>query len=199
MVEEKQAFPLAWPNGWKRTDSWHRGTPRFKSTFALARDGLLEEIRRFGGSAIVLSSNVPLRNDGLPYASARSPEDPGVAVYFKRKGKPAALACDKWKSVAENIRALQLTVDAMRGIDRWGSSELMERSFTGFTALPAPAEWHWKTVLGFPVLTTPTLEMVRDQRNLLLKKYHPDIGDEPNHQKTVELNRAFEQAKGELG
>lgn len=194
-----EAYPLQWPDGWKRTESSNRGTPRFKGTFGSTRDGLLEEIRRFGGTMVVLSTNVPLRNDGLPYANARQPDDPGVAVYFQRKGKPVSLACDKWKTVGENIRALQLTLEAMRGIDRWGSSELMERTFTGFTALPAPESSSmrsWESILG--LAGCRDIGTVRKRRNELVRKYHPDFGEEASHDKMAEVNRAFEAAEIEL-
>lgn len=194
-----EAYPLQWPDGWKRTEPYRRGTPRFKGTFASARDGLLGEIRKFGGSMIVLSTNIPLRLDGLPYSSARSPDDPGVAVYFQRKGKAVSLACDKWRSVTENIRALELTLEAMRGIDRWGSSELMERTFTGFTALPAPESASmkpWESVLG--LAGCRDLGTVRKRRNELVRKYHPDFGEEASHDKMAEVNRAFESAESEL-
>ena len=86
-----EAFPLYWPEGWPRTSTWQRqNDTKFKGvTFGRARDDLLAEIKRLGGAQVILSTNVALRLDGLPYADRRNPEDPGVAVYFKRKGKPS--------------------------------------------------------------------------------------------------------------
>ena len=45
-----------------------------------------------------------------------------------------------WK----NLRAIQHTIAALRGIERWGSTTMLERAFTGFAALPAstgPDPW----------------------------------------------------------
>ena len=47
----------------------------------------LAELRRFGASNIVISSNVPTGRGGLPLASAKRVDDAGVAVYFTLKGK----------------------------------------------------------------------------------------------------------------
>lgn len=202
MNQMAEKYPLQWPAGWKRARS--RLSSKFKAAeqFGKVRDGLLHEISLMGGTQVVLSTNIPLTKDGLPYAKHAQPADPGVAVYFKWNGKPMSLACDKWRTVIENIRALQLTVEAMRGIDRWGSSELMERSFTGFTALPAPDQQSnvrtWKAVLGFHELTTPTLTMVKEKRNELVRKYHPDFGSDRSQSAMAAVNEAFAQAEREL-
>jgi hypothetical protein len=192
-----EAYPLQWPAGWKRTTSVWQRQAKFHATFSSARDGLLREIRLMGGVGAVLSTNVPLRKDGLPCSGMAQPDDTGVAVYFQRKGKPMVLACDRWKKVEDNMRALELTAEAMRGLDRWGSSELLERTFTGFAALPPPpAQAGWKSVLGIPELTTPTVAMVRDRRNELVKQYHPDRGGDAS--RMAEINRAYDQALSEL-
>ena len=91
-----------------------------------------------GGRNAVISTNRPVRRDGLPYASAREPDDPGVAVYFEREGDRVCFACDQYDRVWKNMRAIQKTIEAMRGIERWGSKEMLDRAFTGFTALPPP-------------------------------------------------------------
>jgi hypothetical protein len=45
-----EAYPLYWPEGWKRTESWRRQTNRrFSKGFAASRNELINEIRRLGG------------------------------------------------------------------------------------------------------------------------------------------------------
>lgn len=78
----------------------------------------------------------------MPYASGRlQTDDPGAAVYwFQPKTRRSyVLACDCWASVGENLRAIALSLQAMRALERWGVSEIQERTFAGFQALPAPA------------------------------------------------------------
>lgn len=107
-----EAYPLTWPAGWKRTNARERA--RFKTTFAAARDELIRELTRMGASFPIISSNVPLRLDGLPKARDANPYDAGVAVYFQYKGKPMVFACDRWQKVEDNLHAICLTIGAIR-------------------------------------------------------------------------------------
>lgn len=132
------AYPLAWPAGWPRTPPHKRVSAPFKVTPGTATAELIGEIRRLGGRYAVISSNVELRRDGLPYANRPAPADPGVAVYFERDGKQMVFAGDKYRLPHDNIRAIGKTIEAMRGIERWGASDMLERAFRGFEALPAP-------------------------------------------------------------
>lgn len=79
------AYPLSWPLGKPRTG--YRTAASFKTSLADARDGLLLELARMSANEVVLSTNMELRRDGLPYAQRRQPLDPGVAVYFPWKGQ----------------------------------------------------------------------------------------------------------------
>jgi len=131
-----EAFPLQWPQGQERTR--YPETSRFKLSMADARDELIWELDRMGAMYPVLSTNVELRRDGLPYANQKEPHDSGVAVYFKWRGKQMTFACDRWDRVRDNIRAIGKTIEAIRGIERWGASDMMERAFSAFEALPSP-------------------------------------------------------------
>ena len=62
------AFPLQWPDNWPRSKT-STGAP-YLVEFERARIDLKGEVRRMGGRNLVISSNVPLRHDGEPYASA---------------------------------------------------------------------------------------------------------------------------------
>lgn len=132
-----------------------------------------------GGRYPVLSTNIELRRDGLPYANQRTPEDAGVAVYFERKGKQMVFACDRWDRVKDNIRAIQKTIEAMRGIERWGASDMLERAFSAFEALPAPGQptkRPWREVLGLVGEPNPTNEQIDHHYRIKAKKTHPDAG-----------------------
>lgn len=174
------AFPLQWPTGWKRAARRERGA--FKVTFAKARDELMAEISRMGGRLPVLSSNLALRRDGLPYAQQARIDDPGIAVYFEYKGKPMCFACDRYTTIEANTRAIQLTIAAIRGMERWGASDMMERAFTGFVALEAPRD-DWRSVLDE---SDPEGSYRR-----LRKTAHPDHGGTSDEFQRVQ--RAWEQ------
>jgi hypothetical protein len=138
------AYPLAWPPGVPRSRNPTRSAFG-EVTIHRATQELLWEIERMHGRLPVISTNLELRNDGLPYSKQRPIVDNGVAVYFTRRGKQLVFACDRWDRIEHNMRSITKTIDAMRGIERWGSSDLMERAFMGFEALPAPDPW-WKTL-----------------------------------------------------
>lgn len=203
MSETYEAFPLSWPIGRKRTERWNRERSNFDVSFARARDNITKEVVRMVGRygpdpQIIISTNIALRRDGLPLANQREPEDPGVAVYFLRKKKQMSFACDRWDKVQDNMQAIVKTIDALRGIERWGSGDMLEAAFTGFTALPAPggAKKTWHEVFGIPAHTsTGDVEVIyRRQRS----EAHPDRPG-GSHERMAAVNVAWDQFKTERG
>ncbi len=133
-----EAFPLSWPQRQPRVSSSKRQSARFKVTFGRARDALVDELRLLGAkpNTVIVSSNLPTKRDGLPYSCQKSPDDPAVAVYFlDSKNRPMCIACDRWDSVTGNLQAIRLTVQALRGLNRWGTGQMVEAAFTGFQAI----------------------------------------------------------------
>lgn len=184
-----EAYPLQWPAGRPRTARRERS--RFDVTFARARDALFEELRLMGARLPVLSTNVALRRDGLPYANQPEPEDPGVAVYFTWKERQMAFSCDRWDRVRDNVQAVRHTIAALRGIDRWGTGDMMEAAFTGFEALPPPS---WRADLGLgPEATREDAE--RAYRSLA-RQAHPDAGG--SDEAMARLNGAIQAARAHL-
>lgn len=192
------AFPLQWPAGHPKTPASDRRRARFKVSFARARDELLAELERMGvpGWFVVISTNVELRRDGLPYAGRRPHGSPGVAVYFRLDGEPQVIAIDCWDRVEDNLRAVGKTVEAIRGIDRWGGAAIQRQAFSGFKALPASGD-DWRTVLGFGLNDRPPLELLKAQHRRLAREAHPDRGGDPAQM--VRLNQAITAARKELG
>ena len=189
-----QAYPLSWPQGQPRTPRPQNS--RFDTTFTRARNALIDELRLIGANQPVLSTNIELRLDGQPYASRRMPDDTGIAVYFKWKGRPMVFACDKWNDCACNLQSIVKTINAIRGIERWGSSDMMERAFTGFAALPAPqtGQEPWYFILNLP--PTATAQDIKTAARKLLKIHHPDHGGDVN--KAAAINDAKRQALKEV-
>lgn len=182
-----QAYPLQYPIGYPRTK--HPQRSAFSVSLADARDALLNELRLLGAKSIVISSNALLRNDGLPYAKQPKIEDNGVAVYFFYESQQLALACDKWNDIASNIRAIGLTVSAIRGMERWGVSEMLKRAFAGFQALPENASngnGYFDGITSF--------EEARATYRGLVKRFHPD-GQSPDAQKFIEVKNQFDLLK----
>ena len=80
-----EAYPLTWPDGWPRRKPHQRNRSKYEVTFLRARDELVRELNAGRARHVVISTNIPLRRDGLPLANMREPEDPGVAVYWDDK------------------------------------------------------------------------------------------------------------------
>jgi len=137
-----------------------------------------------------------LRDDGLLRANMKPDGgDPGVAVYFKRNGRDMVFACDKFIESSDNIYAIAKTIDAMRGIERWGASDMMERAFTGFAALPEKTSQSWRDVLGLHV-DPITIESVEHRFKELARTYHPDLGGDADQFR--QIVQAREDARKEL-
>lgn len=195
------ANPLQWPDGWRRTPAHQRSRAAFKVTPGAIVDMLFGELTRFRASNVVVSSNLALTRDGRPYAGpAGELADPGVAVYYSTpKFKEQTLACDKWVSVHHNMYAIARTIESWRRIERDGASQILERSFTAFGALPPAAgakpKRPWWEVLGLPSdgvkFFTPA--MVEAQYRELAAKAHPDRGGSADAM--AELNVARDEAK----
>lgn len=191
------SYPLAWPTGWVRTKA--RTASRFSNNFSFDRIRVLlfNELKllRVNNWNIILSTNLPLRKDGMPYSGQANPTDSGVAVYFRHKERPMVFACDKFIKVTDNLYAIAKTIEALRGIERWGASEMLERSFTGFTALPPPKapepKKEWWDVLYVRRDSSP--DAIRTAYLRLSREHHPDVGGNPDTM--ARINAAYEESK----
>lgn len=197
-------FPLQWPPNWPRTPPKDREASRFVTGMARAIREVLAELSRLGAANVVITSDLPTKTNGLPYAQAdREATDSGIAVWFVLDGEERVQACDRWRRAAENLHAIALTIAAIRGISRWGSVEAVNRAFAGFKALPpAPSpERPWWVVLCIQrdVLEEPlaTLAKARRAHRMLIRALHPDV-EGGDTDRAAEINVAFAEAEREL-
>ena len=197
-IETIEAYPLCWPAGIPRTGTRTRsrfGRGSATHTIHRSRFNIRDEVRRLGGQDLIISTDQKLRLDGEPMTSAREPEDTGVAAYFILGKKKVCLACDRWRYLWENVYAIAQTIAAMRSIDRWGVSDLLDRMFTGFVALTPDAGKHWTAVLRIP--GDASLAEIKRAFRARMKESHPDVGGDPAL--AAEINNAYNQALKEKG
>jgi len=214
-VSARKAYPLSWPEGWKRTQTRvtaqfnkkrepkyvqngtgatvrsYQGKTRLSVADAVQR--VFGELSRMGvrDDDIIISTNVRLRLDGSP-RSDEEPSDPGAAVYWQKKGWPIArtMAIDQYRRVADNLAAIAATLEAMRAIERHGGAVIFERAFLGFAALPEKASQPWREVLGFDT-HNPDAREVEDRFRALVKTHHPDQGgDRDTFERIVQAREA---------
>ena len=174
------AFPLQWPIGRPRTSEYARKGDPFHVPAGKIRSDLAFELRMMGCTDYVISSDLQVRRDGLLYAGQKAPSDPGVALYFTRKGREICISCDQYRNIDVNLRAIGKTIEAIRGIERWGTEEMMDAAFTGFAALPENVivtpytKRPWHEVLEVSPTASP--EVVRAAYRQKMLKAHPDHG-----------------------
>lgn len=188
-----QSYPLQWPQGWQRTAARERRkAAEGGGTWDNTRRRLYRELEKLGAAHVVLSSNLELRLDGQPRGDkARYPiDDPGVAVYFELRGRPMALARDAYMTVADNAWGVLMALTYLRGLERHGGAEMMQRSFEGFAQLPSPDTVHCFQTLGIRV--DATADEIEFAFRRLAKKAHPDSGG--SHEAMATLSAARTQA-----
>lgn len=192
-LRKQQAYPLAWPTGWKRTDR-PKVSPFKGATVASATWDVLDEIRLLHARDVVISTNVELRRDGLPLSNGKRVTDAGVAVYFTLSGSQRVLACDRWNAVEDNLRAVAKHVAAVRGQARWGVGSV-EQAFAGYAALPERASSTCWSVLGLSP-ETGSRDAIRAAFAERAKAAHPDLGGDGRA--LPDLLRARDEALSEL-
>jgi hypothetical protein len=187
-------YPVQWPIGWPRNEEYEFA--QFKVDYNAAVRHLSYELERLGAESAYISTDRPLRIDGTPRAD-RQPETPAVAVYFVRNGKQLCIPCDKYRAVRDNIRAIGLTLESIRRMERYGTSQTVEATLSGFAALPAQASTNsgpraWHEVLQVSPEADPSV--IRAAYRNLAAKYHPDNPTSGDQDKFLEVQRAVREA-----
>lgn len=183
-------YPLRWPDHIARTKTPERS--RFQTSLARARRNLTRDLDLLGANNIVITSNAVLNKNGT--IAARQPwiSDVGIAVYFTVDGQGRCFACDRWDWMEDNIQAIAKTIEALRGVQRWGTSQMVDAAFAGFAALPAQTAGDaWWDVMGLSSSTVPR-EVIEANYRALAKRSHPDVGGDPDLWRAIQF--AYEQA-----
>jgi hypothetical protein len=199
MLHVPAPYPLAWPDTKPRTPLQRREAERYAvRSFADAIAGIEAEVRRWAkGSARIINWELTSNISGR---ARQDPDDPGAAFWFELAAGDATigadlcvLACDRFQRVAQNIRAISLTLERLRLVDELGSYSLVA-AVSGAKALPPPAsaarERAWYLVLA--VAPAAPLAVAEASYRALAKA----AGE--GSPRLVELNRAIAEARKEL-
>ncbi len=111
----------------------------FRATYGKTLKDLERELDHLDAHAITIQAGFPsekIRNDGWPYSSAR-PEHPGVVLQWQKGKDVFTFRSVKFATFEENLRAIALTMDALRRVDRYGVVE--GEQYQGFKQIAAPA------------------------------------------------------------
>lgn len=188
------AYPLTWPQQFPRRDKFKRENGQFKTELAKAIKNVQTSLKLFAENSgkkiegLVISSNVTL--------GINSPEDPAVAVWFTWDDLQVCIPVDRYNSVASNLQAIHMIIEARRVELRHGTLALVRATFHGFKALPAPAKDAWRVVLGLQP-GERDLAKIRDTYRKLRSEVHPDK-KQGDHSEFNRVQLAWEQAQAEL-
>lgn len=123
---------------WPRPNTKTRKEGTFRVGYLATLKLLESEIDKVSGRNVILQagfSREDIRNDGFPRAKAR-PNHPGIVVSFESRHGPLMFACDTFWDWEDNLRAIALTLENLRAVDRYGATKHGEQ-YRGYTAIPA--------------------------------------------------------------
>lgn len=178
---------VAWTDPETKYRQWHRFSATWSSTLAL----LDRETTHLGAELVVVqidATEAEVRRDGMPHGDTKVGH-PGVVVSFESRFGPLRYAADTYRAPAPawqaNVRAIALSLEALRAVDRWGVTHRGEQ-YQGWTAIEAPkptfAGWHeaasW--MREYAISELHILQGAGDDWNALYRamarRMHPDQG-----------------------
>lgn len=186
-----------WPEGLKTgpIGEWPGAmTPRrtispFSANLTSTLTLLKRELRELGAKNVEMLIAVPpgaFRQDGRPYANAK-PEHPGIILSFDTKAGHLSYPADQYTTWQDNLRAIALSLDALRKVDRYGVTKRGEqyRGFLAIEARPAGMVTSEEQALRFigawarlehPVSPATIKANLRQNLRLAQRYSHPDGG-----------------------
>lgn len=193
-----------WPR--EKTPPNKRKSSPFDVKYGRMLDDLERELRHLGASNVVIQAyfdRKDIRNDGWPRGSAR-PSEPGVIVGFiKRGGQEISFPCDTYHNYESNLRAIGLTLAALRAIDRYGVTQHNEQ-YKGWAKLPpAPEVMTGQSALAFLRLYSDIEprdpESMDRAFRVAARRLHPDNSESGNNNQFIMLQEARAALKREYG
>lgn len=168
---------------------------QFKVYYDPLLEDLTDELDKLGARDVVLQMDLPERKlrsakrsyDGWPM-SETSPTTPGIVLSFNSKRGPLVFCCDTYDEWKDNLRAISLTLERLRDIERYGAVRKGQQ-YKGFAVVatpPAPVDvkmLHTDAarllgeVSGYPrdnILNSPTT--FQRAYHAAAMKAHPDAG-----------------------
>lgn len=118
--------------------------------------------------------------------------DRAVTLSYTKNGKQINLSMDSQSRAVDNLRALYLSIQSMRLIEKRGLSEAVQ---SAYMQLDAPRKIDPYRVLG--IMPESTLEIAESVYRTMARKYHPDSKPDGNIEKFKEIQEAIEMIRKE--
>lgn len=148
------------------------------------------ELLKLGANEVVIEADFresDIRLDGMPRASARQPDFPGVRIAFESKHGPLKYETDSCVFWQHNVRSIALGLEALRAVDRYGITSRAEQ-YTGFKALPggprvtftsAAEALTWLRSEECLGIVGGGLMAAKQAYRMAVRNHHPDAGGSP--------------------
>jgi hypothetical protein len=123
---------------WPKEPTKFRTSSSFRSTYSQTLDLLAYELQRLDAKEIVIEAwfaPSDIRNDGCP-RSDRRPTQPGVILKFTGTPGAVSMPCDTFTRWEDNLRAIALSLQALRAVDRYGCAG-QGQQYTGWKQIGA--------------------------------------------------------------
>jgi hypothetical protein len=173
----------------------------FKSSYAATLSLLEREMRHLSAQNVVIQAGFTreqVRNDGWPRSGAR-PSHPAVVVSFRSRGKDLSFPCSTYRSHEDNLRAIALSLEALRGVNRYGVTQ-NEEQYKGWAQLPPPTPAQKMSRFDACIFLQSNSDVdagsigafskSRDEAyRQAARRLHPDAGG--NHEQFVRLQEAM--------
>jgi hypothetical protein len=182
-----------WPG--KSTPYHARKRDIFKAGWSQTMDLLERELFQLNAKNVVLEMNVTereIRNDGMVRADAR-PSSPGVVLRFTGKHGPMTMPCDRFTDWQANVRAIALSLEALRKVDRYGVTQTGEQ-YRGWKAIGSLDGDVTAAATFISTLAGSAMSAVRDDQaafqiayRAAARKAHPDAGG--SHETFITVQR----------
>lgn len=195
---------------WPQEKTKNRQGSPFSVKYVKLLDDLEEELKKLGARDTVIQAELSrddIRNDGWPKSNAVF-RGPGVILGFvNRKGQEISFPCDTYYGYQANLRAISLTLTALRSIDRYGVSKHAEQYKGWATLPPAPRRMDPNEALMFVALhgngsayvLPKDAGVFQTAYRAAAKQLHPDSVGTGGHEQFVRLQQAAEVVKEAYG
>lgn len=156
---------------WPHPVTTNRSSGRFKATYSKTLMLLEHELVNLHAHGVVVGAGFresDLRLDGTPRADRRQAPyiHPGVELSFDSKHGHLTYATDEFHDWQDNLRAIALSLEALRAVDRYGVSKRGQQ-YAGWAQLAA----------GGPDAERGRVLVERAGGMIeAMKRYHPDLG-----------------------
>lgn len=183
----------------------------FSAAYNRTLSQLDTELWHLGATQVVMQAFFQpnqIRQDGYPYADAR-PSQPGVILSLQARSRGSlSFPCYRYRKFEDNVRAIALSLQALRSVDRYGVTQRAEQ-YQGWAQIEPPkpkpkfaddyeaAEFlsvqaYGDTFHAAAILRTP--ENLQAAYRSAARLLHPDTAT-GDHEKFVLLQDAMEMLK----